>query len=138
MVRIYTLIKDCGEMYLKQGEQSRDAFLEDDEVTPDAAHEMADRIGRYTVGNKIFQEEEADLWDEAAHREPHKFEMYSTDDGPRLRFAFESGTYSNEKPRELLEMVDGRIEDAYETTGAWLLLIGFSLQLVAQAVSIVV
>lgn len=53
-VRIYTLIKDCGEMYQKQGEQSRDAFLEDDEVTQDAAHEMADRVGRYTVGNNVM------------------------------------------------------------------------------------
>lgn len=53
-VRIYTLIKDCGEMYQKQGEQSRDAFLEGGEVTPDAAREMADRIGRYTVGNNVM------------------------------------------------------------------------------------
>lgn len=53
-VRIYTLIKDCGEMYQKQGEQSRDVFIEDDEVTPDAAREMADRIGRYTVGNNVM------------------------------------------------------------------------------------
>ena len=53
-VRIYTLIKDCGEMYQKQGKQSRDAFIEDDEVTPEAAHEMADRIGRYTVGNNVM------------------------------------------------------------------------------------
>lgn len=53
-VRIYTLIKDCGEMYQKQGERSRDAFIDDDKVTPDAAREMADRIGRYTVGNNVM------------------------------------------------------------------------------------
>ncbi|TKX61207.1 hypothetical protein EXE48_09190 [Halorubrum sp. ASP1] len=53
-VRIYTLIKDCGEMYQKQGEQARDAFLEDVEENPEAAHEMADRIGRYTVGNTVM------------------------------------------------------------------------------------
>lgn len=54
IVRIYTLIKDCGEMYQKQGELSRDAFMEDEEVTPDAAREMADRISRYTVGNNVM------------------------------------------------------------------------------------
>lgn len=53
-VRIYTLIKDCCEMYQKHGKQSRDAFIQDDEVTPDAAREMADRIGRYTVGNNVM------------------------------------------------------------------------------------
>lgn len=53
-IRIYTLIKDCGEMYQKQGKQSLSALLDDDEVTPDAAHEMADRIGRYTVGNNVM------------------------------------------------------------------------------------
>lgn len=53
-VRIYTLIKDCGEMYQKQGEQPRNAFIEENEVTPDAAREMADRIGRYTVGNNVM------------------------------------------------------------------------------------
>ena len=53
-VRIYALIKSCGEMYQKQGEDSRDAFLEDEEVTPDAAYEMADRVGRYTVGNNVM------------------------------------------------------------------------------------
>ncbi|TKX75234.1 hypothetical protein EXE46_05060 [Halorubrum sp. GN11_10-6_MGM] len=53
-VRIYTLIKKCGEIYQKQGERSRDEFLKDDEVTPEAAQEMADRVGRYTVGNNVM------------------------------------------------------------------------------------
>jgi hypothetical protein len=54
IVRIYALIKNCGEMYQKKGEKSRDAFIEDDEVAPDDAHEMADRISRYTVGNNVM------------------------------------------------------------------------------------
>lgn len=53
-VRIYTLIKDCSEIYQKKGEESRDAFLEDDGVTPEDAQKMADRVGRYTVGNNVM------------------------------------------------------------------------------------
>ncbi|OYR59683.1 hypothetical protein DJ71_25045 [Halorubrum sp. E3] len=53
-VRIYTLIKDCGEMYQKEGERARDAFIEDGEKPPEAAREIADRIGRYTVGNTVM------------------------------------------------------------------------------------
>lgn len=53
-VRIYSLIRDAGSAYQEQGEDSLKRAVEEEDMEEGEAHQIADRIGRYTVGNNVM------------------------------------------------------------------------------------